>query len=321
MYKRFSLLVILVIFTLCFVMISPLKAEETKFKIWVDYWGTNLSSKVEYKGDNVDLVDDIELPRYKDIPAFGISYFWNEKNGMMLSYWESSYKGSTDKSFEFGDTKFIFVEQQDFTDCTLIVGWHGLGECGFLSVNHLVEKLNAKRIGLILTKNIPQYITIRKQAISYPLELYRSDNIILLLPLFEPNKSDHISLAKGIGTLKKGAVWVSFKQEAELDLFNEQGFGPAFGLVLLNAIYTLIEAGYPPEAVLIEMYMSGEMSYTYKKMADFGIIKQLDFHSQTSQYGAMSRGIRYRKLPVKKITIMSFQLYLIKPICLITANH
>ncbi|MHA1684959.1 MAG: proteasome assembly chaperone family protein [Candidatus Heimdallarchaeaceae archaeon] len=99
---------------------------------------------------------------------------------------------------QFGDTKFIFVEQQDFTDCTLIVGWHGLGECGFLSVNHLVEKLNAKRIGLILTKNIPQYITIRKQAISYPLELYRSDNIILLLPLFEPNKSDHISLAKGI---------------------------------------------------------------------------------------------------------------------------
>ena len=110
-----------------------------------------------------------------------------------------------------------------------------------------------------------------------------------------------LSLAKGIGTLKKGAVWVSFKQEAELDLFNEQGFGPAFGFVLLNAIYTLIEAGYPPEAVLIEMYMSGEMSYTYKKMADFGIIKQLDFHSQTSQYGAMSRGIRYRKLPVKKI--------------------
>ncbi|MHA2288426.1 MAG: hypothetical protein ACXABG_06530, partial [Promethearchaeota archaeon] len=120
----------------------------------------------------------------------------------------------------------------------------------------------------------------------------------------EQNHTGHaretlLALTKGIGTLKKGAIMLSFKQEAELDLFNEQGFGPAFGRVLLSAIYTLIEAGYPPEAVLVEMYMSNEMSYTYKKMAEIGLIKQVDFHSQTSQYGAMSKGIRYRKLPLK----------------------
>lgn len=108
-----------------------------------------------------------------------------------------------------------------------------------------------------------------------------------------------LALAKGIGTLKKGAIMLTFKKEAELDLFNEQAFGPAFGRVLLTSIYTLIDAGYPPEAVLIEMYMSSEMSYTYKKMADVGLVKQVDFHSQTSQYGAMSRGIRFRKLPLR----------------------
>ncbi len=108
-----------------------------------------------------------------------------------------------------------------------------------------------------------------------------------------------LALAKGIGSLKKGAIMLTFKEEAELDLFNEQGFGPAFGRVLLSSIYTLIDAGYPPEAVLIEMYMSNEMSYTYKKMADVGLVKQVDFHSQTSQYGAMSRGIRFRKLPLR----------------------
>ncbi len=110
-----------------------------------------------------------------------------------------------------------------------------------------------------------------------------------------------LALANGIGTLKKGAIQVTFKQEAELDLFNEQGFGPAFGRVLLTAIYTLIDAGYPPEAVLVELYMSNEMSYTYKKMAEIGLIKQVDFHSQTSQYGAMSRGIRFRNIPLKPI--------------------
>lgn len=108
-----------------------------------------------------------------------------------------------------------------------------------------------------------------------------------------------LALAKAIGTLKKGGIMMSFKQEAELDLFNEQAFGPAFGRVLLSSIYTLIDAGYPPEAVLIEMYMSGEMAYTYKKMGEIGLIKQVEYHSQTSQYGAMSRGIRFRKLPLK----------------------
>ncbi|MFX0029693.1 MAG: ketol-acid reductoisomerase [Candidatus Hermodarchaeota archaeon] len=108
-----------------------------------------------------------------------------------------------------------------------------------------------------------------------------------------------LALAKAIGTLKKGGIMINFRQEAELDLFNEQAFGPAFGRVLLSSIYTLIEAGYPVEAVLVEMYMSGEMAYTYKKMADVGLIKQVDFHSQTSQYGAMSRGIRFRKLPLR----------------------
>ncbi|TXT63785.1 MAG: Ketol-acid reductoisomerase (NADP(+)) [Promethearchaeota archaeon] len=108
-----------------------------------------------------------------------------------------------------------------------------------------------------------------------------------------------LALAKGIGTLRKGAVELTFKQEAELDLFNEQGFGPAFGRVLLTAIYTLLDAGYPPEAVLIEMYMSGEMSYTYQAMAKVGLVKQVNFHSQTSQYGSMSRGIRFRKLPLR----------------------
>ena len=106
-----------------------------------------------------------------------------------------------------------------------------------------------------------------------------------------------LACAKGIGTLKKGAIETSMKQEAVLDLFNEQAFGPAFGRVLLSSIDILIKNGLPPEAVLIEMYLSGEMSYTYRKMAQVGLVKQVNFHSHTSQYGAMSRGIRYLKMP------------------------
>ncbi len=109
-----------------------------------------------------------------------------------------------------------------------------------------------------------------------------------------------LALAKALGTLKAGGIVTTMKQEALLDLFNEQAFGPAFGRVLLSSINTLIKNGLPPEAVLCEMYLSGEMSYTYKKMAQIGLVKQTNFHSNTSQYGAMSRGIRYMDLKLEK---------------------
>jgi len=108
-----------------------------------------------------------------------------------------------------------------------------------------------------------------------------------------------LALTEGIGGLIKPAIEVTFKQEAVLDLFNEQAFGPAFGRVLLTAISVLIESGIPPEAALVEMYMSEEMAYVYQKMAQIGLVKQTLFHSHTSQYGSMSRGIRFMDLDLK----------------------
>ena len=46
--------------------------------------------------------------------------------------------------------------------------------------------------------------------------------------------------------------------------------------------------------------MSEEMSYVYKTMARSGLVRQIDFHSQTSQYGAMTRGIRFLDPSLKK---------------------
>ena len=102
-----------------------------------------------------------------------------------------------------------------------------------------------------------------------------------------------LALAKGIGSTRFGVVEVSFAQEAELDLFTEQCFGPAFGQVLTTSVDLLVELGYPPEAVLLELYMSGELSYTMAKIAEMGLVEQSQLHSTTSQYGSMTRGMRF----------------------------
>lgn len=118
-----------------------------------------------------------------------------------------------------------------------------------------------------------------------------------------------LAIAKGIGSTKLGGavLEVTFRQEAELDLFNEQCFGPAFGQVLTCAVDVAIEAGYPPELVLLELYMSGEFAYTAEMIAKMGTLKQLELHSQTSQYGSMSRGIRYASPELREAMQLSLR--------------
>jgi ketol-acid reductoisomerase len=108
-----------------------------------------------------------------------------------------------------------------------------------------------------------------------------------------------LALAKGIGSTRAGCLQMSMADEAALDLFTEQAFGPAFGAVLTSAVETMIEAGFPPEAVLMELYMSGELAYAAQRFVDTGIIEQMDFHSHTSQYGSMTRGWRFADIDLK----------------------
>lgn len=109
-----------------------------------------------------------------------------------------------------------------------------------------------------------------------------------------------LALAWGAGGLRRAALQVDFRMEAELDLFNEQAFGPAFGRVMLAAIGTLLDAGYPPDVVLLEMYMSGELGFIFRDVAETGLVGQLERHSQTSQYGAISRGARFLRMNLKE---------------------
>jgi ketol-acid reductoisomerase len=114
-------------------------------------------------------------------------------------------------------------------------------------------------------------------------------------------KKRMLAIAKGIGSTRAGCIEMSMHDEASLDLFTEQAFGPAFGRVLMTAIELLVEAGYPPEAVLLELYLSGEFAYSFEKMREVGMMKQMDFHSRTSQYGTFTRGARFMEFsePIK----------------------
>jgi ketol-acid reductoisomerase len=112
-------------------------------------------------------------------------------------------------------------------------------------------------------------------------------------------KARMLALARGIGATRAGCLDMTLAQEAHLDLFTEQGFGPMMGIALRQSIELLVEQGYPPEAVVMEIFASGELGYAFQRAADTGLFAQNAFHSHTSQYGSMTRSARVMDIDLK----------------------
>ena len=101
-----------------------------------------------------------------------------------------------------------------------------------------------------------------------------------------------LAIAKAIGATRVGVLATTFAEETELDHFSEQAVWPVITRLLTMAYELLTERGYQPEAVLIELYASGEPAQVFQEMAEVGLFRQMSFHSRTSQYGTLSRGPR-----------------------------
>lgn len=109
-----------------------------------------------------------------------------------------------------------------------------------------------------------------------------------------------LGLAKGIGTLRAGAFELSARDEAVLDLFHEQGFGSLVGVTIALMLEIGVQAGLPPEALVLDLYLSGETAQTFQAMADLGFFEQSQLHSRTSQFGGMMRSIALDREPIRQ---------------------
>lgn len=98
-----------------------------------------------------------------------------------------------------------------------------------------------------------------------------------------------LGIAKAIGSTRRGAIEVSFRDETIMDLMAEQATWPLILSVLTEVFRFQVEKGIPEEAALMELYVSKEPAVMLEKMADMGLFKQMPLHSHTSQYGQLSR--------------------------------
>ena len=98
-----------------------------------------------------------------------------------------------------------------------------------------------------------------------------------------------LALALAAGALDRGAFAVSAVDEAALDLFVEQSVGPYVGLAIQLAFEVGVAAGLPPEALVLELYQSGEMAEVFRSFAERGFYRAVVEHGATAQYGGYLR--------------------------------
>ena len=110
-----------------------------------------------------------------------------------------------------------------------------------------------------------------------------------------------LAVGRALGGLRQGAIEMTPRQEAVLDLAVEQVLAPAMGRVSSSFVALMSESGIPLEAIMAELMLSGEIERSYRLLRQEGYAGQMRYHSPTSQYGQMSRASRFDGLDVAQV--------------------
>lgn len=90
----------------------------------------------------------------------------------------------------------LLVRTSNLRNCTLITGFHGVGETGYISVSYLVHTLKAERIGFVDVAHPPPFIATSDDGLVTPFEVYKAGKIILVKLEFSPHRSEEAEFAK-----------------------------------------------------------------------------------------------------------------------------
>ncbi|PJF20390.1 MAG: hypothetical protein CUN56_16415, partial [Phototrophicales bacterium] len=76
---------------------------------------------------------------------------------------------------------------------------------------------------------------------------------------------------------------------------------PAFHHIITTAARLLMSEGYPVEAVLTDLYLSGKFTDYIHQAARSGLMHALSLSGQTGQYGTLSRMERFNELKLERL--------------------
>jgi predicted ATP-grasp superfamily ATP-dependent carboligase len=92
----------------------------------------------------------------------------------------------------------FLVRATNLRNSTLITGFHGIGETGYISVSYLVHSLAARRIGFVDVAHPPPFIATSEDGLVTPFEVYQAKKFVLLKLEFSPHRAEESEFAKTV---------------------------------------------------------------------------------------------------------------------------
>src|SRR5215472_17415716 len=102
----------------------------------------------------------------------------------------------------------LLVDSKNLKGSTLVTGFHGVGQTGYIATSYMIHALKADRIGFIDVSNPPPWVGTAEGGLVTPFEVYQKRKTVLVKLEFSPHKSEEAEFAK---SLSDWAIQQKFK--------------------------------------------------------------------------------------------------------------
>ncbi len=102
----------------------------------------------------------------------------------------------------------VLTERKNLKGSTLITGFHGVGQTGYIATSYMIHALKAERIGFVEVANPPPWVGTADGGLVTPFEIYSKGKTVLVKLEFSPHRSEEAEFAK---TIANWAVREKFK--------------------------------------------------------------------------------------------------------------
>jgi len=92
----------------------------------------------------------------------------------------------------------VLTERKNLRGSTLITGFHGVGQTGYIATSYMIHALKAERIGFIEVANPPPWVGTADGGLVTPFEIYCRGKTVLVKLEFSPHRSEEAEFAKAV---------------------------------------------------------------------------------------------------------------------------
>lgn len=90
----------------------------------------------------------------------------------------------------------LVVDSKNLKGATLVTGFHGVGQTGYIATSYMIHALKAERVGFVQVANPPPWVGTAEGGLVTPFEVYKRGKTVLVKLEFSPHRTEEAEFAK-----------------------------------------------------------------------------------------------------------------------------